>query len=83
MAVHGKFDRPRSNCGTTEQRIRREDDETNYCPKCQMGDEILRDRVLSELLRSDWPRTIDELEEMKEDAAILAESLLRSNKRDK
>jgi hypothetical protein len=37
--------------------------ETNSCPRCQTGGRLLADRALSPLLRTDWPRTIDELEE--------------------
>jgi formamidopyrimidine-DNA glycosylase len=62
MAVHGRFGLPCPECGTTVQRIRYADNETNYCPRCQTGGKILADRSLSRLLRDDWPRSIDELE---------------------
>jgi formamidopyrimidine-DNA glycosylase len=44
------------------QRIRYADNETNYCPRCQTGGQLLADRAFSRLLKKDWPRTIDELE---------------------
>lgn len=62
MAVHGKFGEPCPDCGTTVQRIRYADNETNYCPRCQTEGKILADRSLSRLLKDDWPRSIDELE---------------------
>jgi formamidopyrimidine-DNA glycosylase len=63
MAVHGKFGKPCSVCGTTVQRIRYAENEVNYCPRCQTGGKLLADRSLSRLLKQDWPGTIDELEE--------------------
>jgi len=62
MAVHGRFGQPCPVCGTTVQRIRYADNETNYCPRCQTGGRLLADRSLSRLLKSNWPRTIEELE---------------------
>jgi len=64
MAVHGKYGKPCPVCGTAVQRIRYADNETNYCPRCQTGGQLLADRSLSRLLRKDWPRTIDELERL-------------------
>jgi formamidopyrimidine-DNA glycosylase len=66
MAVHGKFGRPCPVCGEKVQRIRYADNETNYCPKCQTGGRLLADRSLSLLLKKDWPKTPEELEELKE-----------------
>ena len=63
MAVHGKFGQPCPVCGTKVQRIRYAENEVNYCPRCQTGGKLLADRSLSRLLKSDWPKTIDELEE--------------------
>jgi formamidopyrimidine-DNA glycosylase len=60
MAVHGRFRQPCPRCGSRVQRIRYADNETNYCPRCQTGGRLLADRSLSRLLRSDWPRSIDE-----------------------
>jgi formamidopyrimidine-DNA glycosylase len=66
MAVHGKFGRPCPVCGEKVQRIRYSDNETNYCPKCQTGGRLLADRSLSLLLKKDWPKTPEELEELRE-----------------
>jgi len=63
MAVHGRYNQPCPVCGTRVQRIRYADNETNYCPRCQTGGKVLADRSLSRLLKDDWPRTIEELEE--------------------
>ena len=65
MAVHGKYGKPCPRCGEPIQRIRYADNETNYCPRCQTGGKLLADRSLSRLLKSDWPRTLDELEALK------------------
>jgi formamidopyrimidine-DNA glycosylase len=65
MAVHGRYGQPCPICGTTVQRIRYADNETNYCPTCQTEGRLLADRALSRLLKEDWPRSIDELEEIK------------------
>jgi formamidopyrimidine-DNA glycosylase len=62
MAVHGKYLQPCPRCGSKIQRIRYASNETNYCPRCQTGGKLLADRALSRLLRADWPRTADELE---------------------
>jgi formamidopyrimidine-DNA glycosylase len=63
MAVHGKFGRPCPVCGTPVQRIIYAENETNYCPRCQTNGKVLADRSLSRLLKDDWPRSIEELEE--------------------
>ncbi len=63
MAVHGKYKQPCPVCGTKVQRIRYASNETNYCPRCQTGGKLLADRALSRLLREDWPKSIDELED--------------------
>jgi formamidopyrimidine-DNA glycosylase len=64
MAVHGKFGKPCSVCGTTVQHIVYAENECNYCPRCQTDGKILADRSLSRLLKDDWPRTIEELEQV-------------------
>ncbi len=64
MAVHGRFREPCPACGTPVQRIRYADNETNYCPQCQTGGKLLADRALSRLLKEDWPRSMDELDEL-------------------
>jgi formamidopyrimidine-DNA glycosylase len=65
MAVHGRFGMPCPRCTQPVQRIRYADNETNYCAVCQTGGVVLADRSLSRLLKSDWPRTLDELEALK------------------
>lgn len=65
MAVHGRFGEPCPQCGEPVQRIRYADNETNYCARCQTGGTLLADRSLSRLLKADWPRTLEELEELK------------------
>lgn len=64
MAAHGKYGQPCPVCGTAIQRIKYADRETNYCPTCQTGGRILADRGMSRLLGDDWPRTLEELEEL-------------------
>jgi len=63
MAVHGQYGKPCPVCGSPVQRIRHAENETNYCARCQTSGKLLADRALSRLLRSDWPRTLEELEE--------------------
>jgi formamidopyrimidine-DNA glycosylase len=63
MAVHGRYGKPCPVCGTPVQRIVHAENETNYCPTCQTGGKLLADRSLSRLLKEDWPRTLEELEE--------------------
>jgi len=63
MAVHGKYRKPCPVCGAPVQRIVYAENETNYCAKCQTGGKLLADRSLSRLLKDDWPRTLEELEE--------------------
>lgn len=65
MAVHGRYGQPCPRCGAKVQRIRYADNETNYCAMCQTGGKLLADRALSRLLREDWPRTIEELEQLR------------------
>jgi formamidopyrimidine-DNA glycosylase len=63
MAVHGKFGEPCPRCGSKVQRIVYSENETNYCATCQTGGKLLADRSLSRLLKDDWPKTIEELED--------------------
>jgi formamidopyrimidine-DNA glycosylase len=65
MAVHGRYGEPCPRCGEKIQRIRYANNETNYCALCQTGGRVLADRSLSRLMRSDWPRTLEELEALK------------------
>ena len=64
MATHGKYGQPCPRCGNKIQRIRYGSNETNYCPTCQTGGKLLADRALSRLLKDDWPRTPEELENL-------------------
>jgi formamidopyrimidine-DNA glycosylase len=66
MAVHGKYRKPCPVCGAPVQRIVYAENETNYCAKCQTGGKLLADRSLSRLLKADWPRSLEELEEVKQ-----------------
>jgi formamidopyrimidine-DNA glycosylase len=63
MAVHGRYGKPCPDCGAPVQRIVHGENETNYCARCQTGGRLLADRALSRLLRQDWPRTLEEMEE--------------------
>ena len=65
FAVHGKFGKPCPVCGAPVQRIVHAENETNYCAACQCGGKVLADRSLSRLLKDDWPRTIEDWEEMR------------------
>jgi len=62
MAVHGRYKQPCPICGSPVQRIRYADNEANYCATCQTGGRVLADRSLSRLLKSDWPRSLEEWE---------------------
>ena len=64
MAVHGRYGRPCPACGAPVQRIVYASNEANYCPRCQTGGRLLADRSLSRLLGRDWPRSLDELDEL-------------------
>ncbi len=61
MAVHGRFNEPCPVCATPVQRLRRQDSESNYCPRCQTNGEILADRSTAQLFKSGRPRTIQDL----------------------
>ena len=65
FAVHGRYGKPCPVCGSPVQRIVHAENEANYCAKCQTGGKLLADRALSRLLKEDWPRTLEELEERK------------------
>ncbi|MET0593687.1 MAG: DNA-formamidopyrimidine glycosylase family protein [Polyangiaceae bacterium] len=73
MAVHGKYGKPCPVCGAPVQRIVYADNETNYCARCQTGGKLLADRALSRLLHEDWPRTLEELEEIRPSTAAQAQ----------
>jgi len=63
MAAHGRHGKPCPVCGAPILRIRHAENETNYCARCQTGGKVLSDRSLARLLKDDWPRSLDELEE--------------------
>ena len=63
FAVHGRYRRPCPVCGSPVQRVVYAENEMNYCATCQTAGRLLADRALSRLLRDDWPRTLEELEE--------------------
>lgn len=65
MAAHGRYGQPCPRCGTPIQRLVYAQNEANYCPACQTGGTLLADRALSRLLRKDWPRSLEELDEYK------------------
>lgn len=65
MFVHGRYKKPCRRCETSIQRIRYAQNETNYCPRCQNEGRLLADRSLSQLLKKDWPKTVEELENRK------------------
>ena len=63
MAVHGRYGKPCPRCSAPVQRIVHGEHEVNYCPVCQTEGRLLADRALSKLLKDDWPKTLDELEQ--------------------
>jgi formamidopyrimidine-DNA glycosylase len=67
MAVHGKWGKPCPDCGSKVQRIVHAENETNYCATCQTEGRLLADRALSRLLKTDWPRSLEDLEDFKEE----------------
>lgn len=69
MSAHGRFRLPCPVCGTPIQRIRYASNEVNYCPECQTNGQLLADRGLSRLLKADWPRSLDELDELRSAAS--------------
>ena len=80
MAVHGRFGKPCLACGTPVQRIVYAGNETNYCPTCQTASKLLADRSLSRLLRGDWPKSLEEMEERKDAARGAGPPLVRSRR---
>jgi formamidopyrimidine-DNA glycosylase len=65
MQVHGRYRQPCRVCGSPVQRIVYAANEANYCATCQTGGKLLADRALSRLLRGDWPKSLEELEEIR------------------
>jgi formamidopyrimidine-DNA glycosylase len=81
MAVHGRYGKPCPVCGSRVQRIVYADNETNYCATCQTGGKLLADRSLSRLLKEDWPRSLEELEDKRPALASLPANPARSTKK--
>jgi len=65
MAIRGRYGKPCPACGAPIARIAYADNETKYCARCQTGGRLLADRALSRLLRGNWPRTLEEMEEVR------------------
>lgn len=65
FAVHGRYGKACPACGDPVQRLVYADNEANYCATCQTGGRLLADRALSRLLKDDWPKSLEELEEAK------------------
>ena len=63
MAVHGRYGEPCPACGSPVQRIVYASNEANYCATCQTGGKLLADRALSRLLKGDWPKRIEDLDD--------------------
>ncbi len=63
MAVHGRFNQPCPVCSAPVQRIVYAANECNYCARCQTEGRRLADRALSRLLKDDWPRDMDSIEQ--------------------
>lgn len=49
--VHGRFGEPCAACGDTLRRVAFEEHTITYCPTCQTGGRVLKDRRMSRLLR--------------------------------
>lgn len=64
--MHGRFNQPCPECDAPVQRILYAETEANYCPKCQTQRRILADRVLSRLLKKDWPKNLEQLEQLEQ-----------------
>jgi formamidopyrimidine-DNA glycosylase len=63
MAVHGRYRQACPVCGAPVQRIVYARNEANYCAHCQTGGRLLSDRALARLLRDDWPKTLEDMEQ--------------------
>jgi hypothetical protein len=65
MAVHDRYRQPCFVCDSPIDRIVYSENEANYCTTCQTGDKLLADRALSRLLKKDWPRSLDEMADLR------------------
>ena len=70
----GRYQQPCPDCNAPVQRIVYAENQCNYCAKCQTKGRLLADRALSQLLKKDWPRTLEEMEELKSSVARAATS---------
>lgn len=62
MGAHGKYKAPCLECGAPIQRIVYAENEANYCARCQTEGRLLADRSLSRLLKANWPKRLEDLE---------------------
>ena len=51
LRVHRREGEPCPRCGTTIEAVYFAEHQTNYCPACQTGGRVLKDRRLSRLLK--------------------------------
>jgi formamidopyrimidine-DNA glycosylase len=51
LQIHRREGEDCPRCGTTIEAIFYTDHQTNYCPHCQTGDKVMKDRRLSKLLK--------------------------------
>ena len=51
LRVHRREGEPCPRCGTTIEAVYFAEHQTNYCPQCQTGGKVLKDRRLSRLLK--------------------------------
>jgi len=65
MAVHGRYGHPCPVCNSPVQRVVYSANEANYCPTCQTDGKLLADRALSRLLKADWPRSLEEFDQVR------------------
>jgi formamidopyrimidine-DNA glycosylase len=65
MAVHGRYRQPCFVCDSPIQRIVYSENEANYCPTCQTCGRLLADRALSRLLKSDWPKSLEDMTQLR------------------
>ena len=64
MSAHGKYKQPCLVCGAPIQRIVYAENEANYCAGCQTEGRLLADRSLSKLLKDNWPKRLEDLENL-------------------
>ena len=68
FTVHGRYGKPCRVCSRPVMRIAYAENEANYCAQCQNEGRLLADRALSRLMKSDFPRTLEDLEAKKAQA---------------